>query len=102
MCFEGTPGLIYGINQTEAKTIVTTFDLLPKLKSFLNEVPNIKSVVYIKNRNDVLNDTFPTNICLKSLEEVEELGLENKSTLKFELPSNRDETAVIMYTSGTT
>lgn len=75
---------------------------MPKLKTFLNEVPNIKSIIYIKNKNDVFNDTYPKNISIKSLEEIEALGSETKEDIKFELPSNKDETAVIMYTSGTT
>ncbi|XP_054162447.1 long-chain-fatty-acid--CoA ligase 4-like [Oppia nitens] len=98
----GTPGLIYGINQTEATTIITTIDLLPKLKSFLKDVPNVKSIIYIKNPKDVFNEEFPEDIAIKSVEQLEELGAENKNVISFDLPKNPDEIAVIMYTSGTT
>ena len=50
----------------------------------------------------MLSEAFPPNITLKSLDEVEELGLKDESNRNFELPSNKEETAVIMYTSGTT
>ncbi|CAG2163185.1 unnamed protein product, partial [Oppiella nova] len=98
----GTSGLIYGINQTEAKTIVTTFDLLPKLKSFLPEVPNLKTVIYMQNTKDQVVDNFPEDISIKSFEELEESGAEDKNILEYHLPKDTNETAVIMYTSGTT
>ncbi|CAG2121815.1 unnamed protein product, partial [Medioppia subpectinata] len=99
----GTPGLIYGINQTESQTIITTFDLLPKLKGFLHEVPNLKSIVYIKNtRDQSLSDSFPDNLSVKSLEQLEECGTNDKRELEYDLPKDTKETAVIMYTSGTT
>jgi long-chain acyl-CoA synthetase len=106
----GNSGLIYGLNQTEAKTIITTLDLLPKLKSLISQVPNVSSIVYIKNKNEVLRETFPQNIAIKSLEEIESLGkecvgvqkdkLSGGDNIEFELP-NPNDIAVIMYTSGT-
>lgn len=75
---------------------------MPKLNSFIKEVPNIESVFYIKNKNDVFNDSFPQNISVNSLEQLEAFGSENKNNTAFELPKNVEETAVIMYTSGTT
>jgi long-chain acyl-CoA synthetase len=106
----GNSGLIYGLNQTEAKTIITTLDLLPKLKSLISQVPNVSSIVYIKNKNEVLRETFPQNIAIKSLEEIESLGkecvdvqkdkLSGGDNIQFELP-NPNDIAVIMYTSGT-
>jgi long-chain acyl-CoA synthetase len=98
------------LNQTEAKTVITTLDLLPKLKSLISQVPKVSSIVYIKNKNEVLRETFPKNIAIKSLEEIESLGKEFFDTEKdqhfsgdnkqFELP-NPNDIAVIMYTSGT-
>jgi long-subunit acyl-CoA synthetase (AMP-forming) len=98
------------LNQTEAKTVITTLDLLPKLKSLISQVPKVSSIVYIKNKNEVLREIFPKNISIKSLEEIESLDKECVNIEKdqhfggdnkpFELP-NPNDIAVIMYTSGT-
>ncbi|CAG2100424.1 unnamed protein product [Medioppia subpectinata] len=70
---------------------------------FLHEVPNLKSIVYIKNTKDqTLSDSFPDNLSVKSLEQLEECGTNDKRELEYDLPKDTKETAVIMYTSGTT
>ncbi|CAG2120034.1 unnamed protein product, partial [Medioppia subpectinata] len=100
----GTSGLIYGINQTESQTIITSIDLMPKLKSFIDKVPHLKSIVYMKNTSDQLSDnSFGDNITIKSLDQLEDNGTDDKSVpLDYQLPNDTNETAVIMYTSGTT
>jgi long-chain acyl-CoA synthetase len=50
----GEDGIIYAINQTEVSTIVTSHDLLPKLRNVLDQIPSVKIVIYFE---DQLNET---------------------------------------------
>ena len=52
--------------------------------------------------NHQFNDNCPDHVCIKSLDELEGMGAKDKSILDYDLPKDINETAVIMYTSGTT
>lgn len=46
----GEDGIIYAINQTEVQTIVTSHELIPKLKNVIKELPNVKTIVYFEDQ----------------------------------------------------
>lgn len=45
----GDDGIIHAINETEVTTVVTSSDLLPKLKNLLQKLPNVRKIVYIED-----------------------------------------------------
>ena len=45
----GDEAVEHGLNQTEVKYVLTTHDLLPKFKSILKNVPNVKTMIYMED-----------------------------------------------------
>ena len=98
----GNSGVIYGMNQTKAKFVITTEDLKEKLLTYIDKVPEVKTIVYMRNKtvNKKLNSPVPDSINVKFLGEVIEDGSKTKN-FTFLKPEPED-IALIMYTSGTT
>lgn len=46
----GEDGVVYAINQTEISTIVTSHDLIPKLKNVLSQIPSIKNIIFFEDQ----------------------------------------------------
>ena len=46
----GEEGIIYAINQTEVSTIVTSHDLMPKVKNVLSKIKSVKNVIYFEDQ----------------------------------------------------
>ena len=99
----GDEGLVYGINQTECRLMIVSSELLPKVRSIVSQLPTVQTIVYISNSqigSQPNTDTFPNNVSLLSLQELERVGT-NQPNVDFQIP--REENPVlIMYTSGTT
>lgn len=96
----GTDGIIHGINETEVTNIVTSQDQLPKLLKVLPKTSIIRRIIYFEgvNKNEIV---FPSEVKLTTFTELEELGRLNSTTANF--PKIRaNDTAIIMYTSGST
>lgn len=96
----GDEGVIHGVRQTEVELIVTSHDLLPKFRTLLAECPHVKYIVYME---DPLHKTdrsgFPPNISIFSFCEVLEMGSKSNYGVS---PPTPEDTAVIMFTSGST
>lgn len=53
----GEEGVEFGINETEVKFVVTSHELMPKLKNILHKIPNVHTIVFFE---DQLNPTDTT------------------------------------------
>ncbi|XP_071454206.1 long-chain-fatty-acid--CoA ligase 4 isoform X1 [Hetaerina americana] len=97
----GDDAIAHGINETEVTTVITTHDLLPKFHNVLEKTPRVNLIIYMEDQ----------------LKETETEGLEKKVKLvpfskvvkdgavASEIPNTPptpDDTAIIMYTSGST
>ncbi|KAF4526898.1 hypothetical protein B566_EDAN014520 [Ephemera danica] len=101
----GDDAIVHGLNETEATMVVTTQDLLPKFRQLLKQCPNIKALVYMQDQlasrnSQGLTDGFPADIKIITFNDVVHSGaaashIENT-------PPCPDDTAIIMYTSGST
>uniref|UniRef100_A0A0N5ALY4 long-chain-fatty-acid--CoA ligase n=1 Tax=Syphacia muris TaxID=451379 RepID=A0A0N5ALY4_9BILA len=99
----GEEGIIRAINDTNAKIIVTSAELLPKLSKVVTSCPTLQSLIYfpvrhssIKLQNlDVFRPQFKHILSLNDLEHSVEKPIEKSSAAPSDL-------ALIMYTSGTT
>ncbi|XP_053203629.1 long-chain-fatty-acid--CoA ligase 4-like [Panonychus citri] len=96
----GFEALVHGINETEVSHLITTHDLLPKIKSIVNKLPHLKKIIYIEGVKKPDLSGFGS-IELISMTQVEMNGSSTKQNIQFE-PRKSDDQAVIMYTSGST
>ena len=99
---------MYGINQCDARYIITSQDLLKKIDRLSGSIASPLNVVYIRNKltpNDAKLDScikslLSKNYTVTSYEQVQENGYKIPP-FPFEIPDPNDIN-LIMYTSGTT
>ena len=108
----GDSGVVYGMNQSDARFVVTSESLLPKLNALSGQFQHLQSIVYIRDEKKKADS-------LKTAETerlVEQLKEKNFSVTPFDQveavgakvapcdfpPPHPNDIAVIMYTSGTT
>lgn len=46
----GEDGVTHGVNETEVSVVVTTHDLLPKLRNILKTIPKVEKIVYFEDQ----------------------------------------------------
>ncbi|KAG5667342.1 hypothetical protein PVAND_015325 [Polypedilum vanderplanki] len=95
----GEDGIVYAINQTEVSVIVTSHDLLPKLKNVIKDLPKVKTIVYFEDQLYKTNIDGLESVKVLPYKEVVEMG--KKSKIENTPPSKKD-LAILMYTSGST
>lgn len=95
----GDEGITHGITETEVDTVITSYDLLPKIKRILNTIPKVKRVIYFEDQLNIADTTGFGNVAVSSFSQVIKKGSE--SVVDEVLPTKKD-TAIIMYTSGST
>ncbi|KAK1272947.1 Long chain acyl-CoA synthetase 8 [Acorus gramineus] len=98
----GEEALIHSLNETKVSTLICDAKQLKKLAAISSSLESIKRVIYFEDEGISLDwDVSEINSLWKvlSFSEVERLGKE--SPAQPNLPSSSD-TAVIMYTSGST
>ncbi|XP_012144195.1 acyl-CoA synthetase long-chain isoform X2 [Megachile rotundata] len=96
----GDDAIAHGINETEVDTVITSHDLLPKFKRLLDKVPEIKTIIYMEDQLKPTNTTgFKDGVRLISYSEVIKKGNESNAPMS---PPQANDTAIIMYTSGST
>jgi len=54
----GEDGIAFGVNETEVKFVITSHELMPKLKNILKDIPNVHTIIFFE---DQLNPTDTTN-----------------------------------------
>ncbi|KAL6658415.1 hypothetical protein ACP70R_004001 [Stipagrostis hirtigluma subsp. patula] len=98
----GEGALCHSLNETEVNTVICGRKELKKLIDISGQLDTVKHVIYIDEEGvstEVSLAEKCTSWSVKSFEEVERLGLERPVEANLPLPS---DTAVIMYTSGST
>ncbi|KRZ13944.1 Long-chain-fatty-acid--CoA ligase 4, partial [Trichinella zimbabwensis] len=100
----GENAIAHAINSTEAETIVTSQDLIPKIKHILSRCKTLKRLIYFAPRYSLPRQLTPEevidNFDTFDLEEIEDFGDEH-----YVMPTvepEPDDIAMIMFTSGTT
>lgn len=126
----GDDAIAHGINETEVDTVITSFELLPKFKRILQKVPEVKNIVFIEDQLQeadvtgfkvrrlkfvrsyffleypytvrailILIDVLQEGVRILPFQEVVKVGSTSTATLT---PPSSEDTAIIMYTSGST
>ncbi|XP_040572244.1 long-chain-fatty-acid--CoA ligase 4 [Lepeophtheirus salmonis] len=97
----GPEGITHGINQTEAKCVISSNELLPKLLNLLPQLPNVNKVIVIPDHTSISNSQVPeVEVKIYMFDELVDAG-SNWKPVKSEPPQPED-IAIIMYTSGST
>ncbi|XP_011135957.1 long-chain-fatty-acid--CoA ligase 4 isoform X2 [Harpegnathos saltator] len=96
----GDEAIAHGINETEVDTVITSHELLPKFKRLLDMVPAVKTIIYME---DQLKPTdtkgYKDTVQLVPFSDVIKMGNESSTSA---IPPKGNDTAIIMYTSGST
>lgn len=89
-----------GVNETEVTTIITTHELLPKLKHILNQMPKVDSIVYMESQlHKTDTNNFKAGVRIIPFSQVIRMGVDSKFEPN---PPVAEDIAIIMYTSGST
>ena len=96
----GDSGIIHSINETEVDTVVTSHELVPKLKALLSSTPRVKRIIFMEDQLHKTETTgFKEDIELIPFTEVITLGSRSRI---LQTPPESHDIAIIMYTSGST
>jgi len=95
----GEDGVQHGITQTEASTVIVEEDLLPRLLAVLPKAPSVKNVVVIPSHKA---EPLPENTDTVSFHKFSSVLSTGSSSAQGESPPDPSDTAIIMYTSGST
>jgi len=102
----GEEAVVHGLNQTQATHVITSHELLPKFKNILTQAPTVTTIVYFEHQINSTNTTgFPDNVSIIPFFDVVRTGQKlskDVSTDPLAHTPNKNDTAIIMYTSGST
>ncbi|CAG7724601.1 unnamed protein product [Allacma fusca] len=103
----GDEGVIHALNETEVTCLFTSEELMGRCSSIAEKVPCLANVVCINSSKDKLEELsatpFPKRIQLNSLSSLASSGESQLAPEEsMELKPQREDTAIIMYTSGST
>ncbi|XP_034023715.1 long-chain-fatty-acid--CoA ligase 3a isoform X2 [Thalassophryne amazonica] len=97
----GGPAIVHGLNETQVTHIITSRELLDtRLKSILMDTPNLRHIIVVDDTPAVWPD-YARGISIHSMSAVQEIGARPENEREHNQPVPSD-TAVIMYTSGST
>lgn len=97
----GGPAIAHGLNETEVTHIITSRDLLQKLKEILLEVPRLQHIIVVDRKPTTWPD-MPRGIEVRNMEAVQELGSGADRLAVARRHPGPADIAVVMYTSGST
>ncbi|CAG9810638.1 unnamed protein product [Chironomus riparius] len=95
----GEDGITHAINQTEVSVVITSHDLMPKVKKILDKVPLVRTIIYFEDQLHKTNIDGLEKLNVMGYRDVVEMG--KRSTFANVSPT-KDDLAILMYTSGST
>lgn len=97
----GDDAVVHALNETGVSIVVTSHELLPRFKSMLANLPNIKTIVYMEDQLVKTCTTgFKSDVDIVAFRHVVSNGADNVEI--GDSPPTPSDTAIVMYTSGST
>ena len=96
----GQEGAVHGISQTDATVVVVSQSTISSLITILPQCPNITNVIYICDSNEEFENINIENRRVNVLSFYELISQESSKMDISLSPPGPEDTAVIMYTSG--
>ncbi|KAF2366526.1 AMP-dependent synthetase/ligase [Trinorchestia longiramus] len=92
----------HGINETEVDTVISSYDLLPRLCALLPLLKNVKKVIVLEDQLEGMGSVaeYPSNVSFLSFCSM--LTNPDLQLLESYKGPSSDDIAIIMYTSGST
>ena len=101
----GEEAIVHAINETECSHIITSHELLPKFRQILQKTPTVTHVIYMEHQVErTVVEGYPENVQILPFFDVVHTGkkLSSTSNNMEPIPPNENNTAILMYTSGST
>lgn len=74
----GDEGVTHGVNETKVDTIVTSHELMPKLKKILKTIPKVKTIIFFEDQLHKTDTEGFGNIKIIPFSQVCQQGVESK------------------------
>lgn len=74
----GDDGVTHGVNETEVDTMITSHDLMPKLKKILKTIPKVKTIIFFEDQLHKTDTTGFGDIKIIPFSQVCQQGVESK------------------------
>lgn len=74
----GEDGVIFGVNETEVKYVITSHELMPKIRNILKDIPNVHTVIYFEDQLHPTDTTGFGNVRVVPYREVIKKGANNR------------------------
>lgn len=92
------PEMSYILKNGDVKAVITMDVLLEKFEAIADQIPSVKHYISCESGADISLEESPLSAKLKSFTQLVQEG-----SLEFDAPQmSEDDTAIILYTSGTT
>ncbi|XP_052784060.1 long-chain-fatty-acid--CoA ligase 4-like isoform X1 [Mya arenaria] len=100
----GEDAIIHSVNESEVSHVITSADLLPKFKGIMGKMPKLTHLIVMCDNQSIasVRKDFQDNINIFTFNEVEVQGAEPDNIRTPVTKPKPEDTAVIMYTSGST
>lgn len=96
----GDAGIEHAVSETEVKTIITSHELLPKLRNIMKSIPNVKTIIFFEDQlSKKTNMDGFGDVHVHPYKRIVKNGSESNFR---ENPPTPSDIAFIMYTSGST
>lgn len=83
----GEEGITHGVNETEVSVIITSHELMPKLKSVLKTIPKVETIIYFEDQLHKTDTTGFGNVKIIPFSEVCKKGVDSKAGMISQLNS---------------
>ncbi|XP_044742056.1 long-chain-fatty-acid--CoA ligase 4 isoform X2 [Chrysoperla carnea] len=104
----GDEGIIHALNETEVEVVITSYDLLNKIKVIYKDCKFLKTIIYMEDqlKEPNLEQLFSTNnnkqLNVYKFSDIIAKGVKHTGLATHDSTPNSNDLAIIMYTSGST
>ena len=74
----GEDGIMHGVNETEVNVIITSHELMPKLKSILKSIPKVDTIIYFEDQLHKTDTSGFGNVRILPYSQVVQKGVDSK------------------------